>query len=92
MQEAREISLSQIQYFTKTTILKCKEVVLIYEVFLEKLIACFRWRLGFLILFSSPLALDFSLSILLQSIRKCHRAINESRAQKRKVTLASHFL
>ncbi|CAI9101843.1 OLC1v1039263C1 [Oldenlandia corymbosa var. corymbosa] len=43
LEEAREISLSQIQYFTKPIILKCKE-----------------------------------------SIRKCHRAINESRAQKRK--------
>lgn len=41
--EASEISLSQIETFTKPVILKCKE-----------------------------------------SIRKCHRAINESRAQKRK--------
>ncbi|KAK3011248.1 hypothetical protein RJ639_010599, partial [Escallonia herrerae] len=43
LEEAREISLSQVQTFTKPVILKCKE-----------------------------------------SIRKCHRAINESRAQKRK--------
>ncbi|KAL2552952.1 RNA polymerase II transcription mediator [Forsythia ovata] len=43
LEEAREISLSQVQAFTKPAILKCKE-----------------------------------------AIRKCHRAINESRAQKRK--------
>ncbi|KAA8516052.1 hypothetical protein F0562_019231 [Nyssa sinensis] len=43
LEEAREISLSQAQSFTKSVTLKCKE-----------------------------------------SIRKCHRAINESRAQKRK--------
>ncbi|KAL0428862.1 UNVERIFIED_CONTAM: Mediator of RNA polymerase II transcription subunit [Sesamum radiatum] len=41
--EAREVSLSQVQAFTKPIIVKCKE-----------------------------------------AIRKCHRAINESRAQKRK--------
>ncbi|CAL5397828.1 unnamed protein product [Camellia sinensis] len=44
LEEAREISLSQVQTLTKPIILKCKE-----------------------------------------AIRKCHRAINESRAQKRKV-------
>ncbi|KAL2468700.1 RNA polymerase II transcription mediator [Forsythia ovata] len=43
LEEAREISLSQVQAFTKPVIVKCKE-----------------------------------------AIRKCHRAINESRAQKRK--------
>ncbi|KAK4371921.1 hypothetical protein RND71_007305 [Anisodus tanguticus] len=43
LEEAREISLSQVQSFTKPVIFKCKE-----------------------------------------AIRKCHRAINESRAQKRK--------
>ncbi|XP_009757489.1 mediator of RNA polymerase II transcription subunit 12 [Nicotiana sylvestris] len=43
LEEAREISLSQVQAFTKPVIFKCKE-----------------------------------------AIRKCHRAINESRAQKRK--------
>ncbi|KAI3449196.1 hypothetical protein Pfo_005861 [Paulownia fortunei] len=43
LEEAREISLSQVQAFTKPIIVKCKE-----------------------------------------AIRKCHRAINESRAQKRK--------
>ncbi|GFZ06845.1 RNA polymerase II transcription mediator [Actinidia rufa] len=43
LEETREISLSQVQTFTKPVILKCKE-----------------------------------------AIRKCHRAINESRAQKRK--------
>ncbi|KAH7863983.1 hypothetical protein Vadar_024303 [Vaccinium darrowii] len=43
LEEAREISLSQVQTFTKPIILKCRE-----------------------------------------AIRKCHRAINESRAQKRK--------
>ncbi|CAK9134408.1 unnamed protein product [Ilex paraguariensis] len=43
LEEAREISLSQVQTFTKPIILNCKE-----------------------------------------AIRKCHRAINESRAQKRK--------
>ncbi|KAK4418625.1 Mediator of RNA polymerase II transcription subunit [Sesamum alatum] len=43
LEEAREVSLSQVQAFTKPIIVKCKE-----------------------------------------AIRKCHRAINESRAQKRK--------
>ncbi|GMP43475.1 hypothetical protein CsSME_00012820 [Camellia sinensis var. sinensis] len=43
LEEAREISLSQVQTFAKPIILKCKE-----------------------------------------AIRKCHRAINESRAKKRK--------
>ncbi|KAL7138916.1 hypothetical protein ABFS83_09G015300 [Erythranthe nasuta] len=43
LEEAREISLSQVQFFNKPVILKCKE-----------------------------------------AIRRCHRAINESRSQKRK--------
>ena len=80
LQEAREISLSQVQAFTKPIIVKCKEVNFlgIWCIYTHS------YATGEL-LYMYFVVLSASFYIPSQALRKYHRAINESRAQKRKV-------